>query len=93
MIFDVMIREGHNANGKPIMKVFRVHDAKLSTMLRDLQDGGKYIHSVIPLFRQKREEVTDKDKEYAIANGVVERSFLIKKGSLESVYKDNFDGL
>ena len=60
MIFDVMIREGHKEDGKQIVSVFRIRDKDLSKYLRQQQDCGKYILSVIPLFR-KREVVTGKD--------------------------------
>lgn len=53
MVFDVMIKEVEkNAAGKEVFNVFRVHDAVLSKYLREVQDKGKYIVSVIPLFRK-----------------------------------------
>lgn len=57
MIFDVMVRTGMNENGKQVVNVFRVHDRILSQYLRQAQDSGKYIISVIPLFKAKKEEV------------------------------------
>lgn len=53
MIFDVMLRIGQNAAGKDVMSVARVHDAVLSSYLRNVQDVGYYIISVIPLFKKK----------------------------------------
>ena len=65
MIFDVMIREGHNADGKQIVKVLRVHDSELSKYLRHVQDEEYYIVSVRPLFRnRKAEEVKTAEVPY-----------------------------
>jgi hypothetical protein len=55
MIFDVMIREGFKDGHKQIINVYRVHDAVLSKSLRDAQNDGKFIISVIPLFRHKEQ--------------------------------------
>ena len=58
MIFDVMIKEVEkNAAGKDVINVFRVRDSSLSVYLRQVQDSGKYIISVIPLFRSKLKDV------------------------------------
>jgi hypothetical protein len=59
MIFDVIIKVGTNAAGKDVINVYRVHDKSLGAYLRNVQDAGHYIVSVIPLFR-KREEVGEK---------------------------------
>lgn len=83
MIFDVMVREGHNADGKPIYNVKRVHDSELSAMVRKMQDEEIYVHSIIPLFRQKREQVT-------IATGPEVEEEQIQIAEHEVV--DNFDG-
>lgn len=56
MIFDIIIKDGVNENGKDIYKVNRVHDRDLSKLIRDIQDSGKYIFSIIPLFRKRRED-------------------------------------
>lgn len=53
MMFDVMTRIGKNVVGKDIVNVYRVHDSTLSKYLRETQDCGKYIVSVIPLFKKK----------------------------------------
>lgn len=53
MVFDVMIREGYNDDGKVIIKVDRVHQMMLSSYLRREQDEGKYVFAVIPLFKKK----------------------------------------
>jgi hypothetical protein len=68
MIFDVMLRTGHNAEGKPIIRVYRVHDSKLNEILSDAQDEEYRILSVRPLFK-KRPEVSEEDR----------KPFLIKK--------------
>lgn len=54
-MFDVMVREGFNDKGKQIINVYRWHDTRLSEYLRDVQNNGKFIISVIPLFRHKKE--------------------------------------
>lgn len=61
MIFDVMIQEGTNENGKQIVQVHRVHDRVLSRFLRDSQIYGKFIIGVIPLFANKRKEYNYKN--------------------------------
>jgi len=61
MIFDVIIREGFKGDHKQIINVYRVHDSILSKCLREAQNDGKYIISVIPLFRQKNINI---DKGY-----------------------------
>lgn len=63
MIFDVVVRVGKNAAGKDIFNVCRVHDAALSQYLRNVQDVGHYIISVIPLFRKKENIRIEKDDE------------------------------
>jgi len=63
MIFDVMIREKiKNEAGKQIIIVYRIRDTVLSKCLREAQDEGRYIISVIPLFR-KREVVKEEMKK------------------------------
>lgn len=57
MVFDVMVRAGKNVAGKDIRNVYRVHDSVLSKYLRNVQDVGHYIESVIPLFRPKIKDV------------------------------------
>lgn len=74
MIFDVIVKVGKNAVGKDIFSVFRIHDRELSKYLREVQNDGHYILSVIPLFRSKLKDVIAKhilmqdesvfDKEY-----------------------------
>lgn len=61
MIFDVIIREGINEVGKDVLNVYRIHDKILSSYLRKVQNEGKYIISVIPLFRQKREQQSNEE--------------------------------
>lgn len=56
MIFDVMLKEGENENGKQVVNVYRVHDKVLSKYLREAQVYGKEIVGVIPLFANKRKE-------------------------------------
>lgn len=53
MIFDVMVRSGWNENGKPVISVYRYHDSKLGECLRNIQEAGQYIITVIPLFKPK----------------------------------------
>jgi hypothetical protein len=54
-----MLKEGINEVGKDILNVYRIHDKILSSYLRKVQNEGKFIISVIPLFRQKKEEVKE----------------------------------
>jgi len=69
MMFDVMIRESFTSNGKQVISVFRKHDCELSNYLRTVQDSGRYIISVIPLFRKKQDNylnepiIDDENKE------------------------------
>jgi len=61
MVFDVMIREKvKNEAGKQIVIVYRMHDTVLSRCLREAQDEGRYIISVIPLFRSKLKDVVSR---------------------------------
>lgn len=53
MIFDVIIREGFNEENKPVLMTRRVHDSTLSNFVRDVQDSGKYVFGIIPLFKSK----------------------------------------
>jgi len=63
MVFDVMIKEVEkNAAGKDVFNVFRVHDAVLSKYVREVQDKGKYIIAVIPLFRPKKKDEVIRDE-------------------------------
>ena len=63
MIFDVIIREGFTGDHKQIINIYRIHDMILSRCLRDAQNDGKYIISVIPLFRPKIRDVVLKHIE------------------------------
>lgn len=97
MIFDVMVREGHNADGKAIINVKRVHDSELSAMVRRMQDEGIYILAVIPLFRQRKEEITiatgaEVEEEQIVEHRIFRKDIdprLIK--TIEVV--DKFDGI
>lgn len=59
MIFDVMVRQGFNQSQKQIVSVSRIRDISLNLYLRKVQEEGKYIISVIPLFRKKEQPVID----------------------------------
>ena len=63
MIFDVMIKAGKNEAGKDVYNVYRVRDSALSAYLRNVQDVGHYIVSVIPLFRSKMKQMGPFDWE------------------------------
>lgn len=65
MIFDVVVKEGLNAGGYPIFNTYRVHDSKLSAYLRDVQNKGKYVQGVIPLFRNPFKKTYYEDNEEA----------------------------
>lgn len=54
MMFDVMIRDGFNDRGKAIVSIHRVRDNNLAYFLREQQDLGKYVLSVIPLFKNNK---------------------------------------
>jgi hypothetical protein len=57
MMFDVMVRKGAlNGKGKQVFEVFRCSNAELSKRLRQVQNDGDYIFSVIPLFRKRDEQ-------------------------------------
>jgi hypothetical protein len=57
MVFDVMVRKGAlNGEGKQVFEVFRCSDAELSKRLRQVQNDGDYIFSVIPLFKKRNEQ-------------------------------------
>jgi hypothetical protein len=62
MIFDVMVEEAVNSNGKQIIFVYRVHDSMLSRYLRELQIQGKYIIGVIPLFKNRFKKEDEKNE-------------------------------
>ena len=65
-----MVKAGKNESGKDVFNVYRVHDAVLSQYLRNAQDNGKCIVSVIPLFRQKMKDVVGR---YIFDNESTER--------------------
>lgn len=50
MFFDVMTRTVKD--GKQSYNVFRCHENELSKKLREAQDSGSYVFSVIPLRRR-----------------------------------------
>ena len=55
-MYDVGVRLGLNAIGKPMIRFFRVRDVDLSTYIRGIQDSGKYVFSVrslVPLHKQR----------------------------------------
>jgi hypothetical protein len=88
MVFDVMTRIGKNAAGKDILNVYRVHDSILSRYLREAQDCGKYIVSVIPLFR-KKEQIIDRDEEDSLSINLLRKDIdprLLKTVSKEPPY-------
>lgn len=68
MVFDVMVREGYTDSGKMIINTYRVHDSGLSQYLRNVQDAGSYIFSVIPLFRSKIDEREERKHDTNRAN-------------------------
>lgn len=72
MVFDVMIREKFNEAGKQVIIVYRMHDAVLSRCLQEAQNEGRYIISVIPLFRPKIKDVVLK----YIEKGLTEEDLL-----------------
>lgn len=55
MVFDVILKEGVNAAGRPVYFIYRVHSSVLGAYVRNAQDNGKYIHSIIPLYPVRRE--------------------------------------
>lgn len=68
MIFDVMVREGYKYSEQQkcnvqVINVYRVRDSALSAYLRNVQDVGHYIVSVIPLFRSKMKQMEPFDWE------------------------------
>lgn len=54
MVFDVIVRDEIKNNGKMVFSVMRVHHFDLSKFVRKIQDDGKYVFAVIPLFRRNR---------------------------------------
>jgi hypothetical protein len=59
MIFDVGVQESIAKR-----RFFRVHDSLLSKFVREVQDKGYYIFSVIPLFKPKIKDVVLKHLDW-----------------------------
>lgn len=77
MIFDVIVREKEKVNEKDVYNVYRIRDIVLSSYLRYVQNSGRYIFSVIPLFKKnplKMIEMMNKEKVNDDKNTVNESS-------------------
>jgi hypothetical protein len=61
MIFDVMLRDGYNADGRPVIKNYQVHESKLDSIVQRAQNEGLYIIKI-----RKREEVKKPTVRYKL---------------------------
>lgn len=62
-MYDVMVKEDVNENGKQVVKTHRYHLHELNVHLRSFQKKGLFVLGVIPVFRSNKGGFSEKKLE------------------------------